>query len=261
MTNSYNVHIYREMRLVFGGIEADSHEAAAAIARDRPTGDADSIDDCEGETIAALVDVQGDEEYEQSRLIDFEEERLRKAAPSILAALEDLMHQLTGIGIAAESGDDPELDFGQWAGTEGLSFANARAAIAAAKTAGIPPDPVPNTRPARFEIEHDPAGNSDRISVTRLLVPAGASLIAGKLYLHLYHGRKDPAGDMQDWGFDGPTFGPLTHAVHTYIATIRLYGDDVSDELWLDAYQDMIVWDGAYYGDMSIFIATGAEHG
>ena len=60
----YNMHIYREMRLVFGGIEADSHEAAAAIARDKPTDQADSIDDCDGETLAALVDVAGDEEYQ-----------------------------------------------------------------------------------------------------------------------------------------------------------------------------------------------------
>jgi hypothetical protein len=29
---TYNVHLYREMRLDFGGIEADTPEAAAAIA-------------------------------------------------------------------------------------------------------------------------------------------------------------------------------------------------------------------------------------
>ena len=72
----YNVHIYRELRLVFGGIEADSPEAAAAVARDKPTEEADSIDDCEGENLAALVDVAGDEEYEHSRLIDFEPNRI-----------------------------------------------------------------------------------------------------------------------------------------------------------------------------------------
>jgi hypothetical protein len=83
----YDVHIYREMRLVFEGIEADSLEAAAAIARDKPTGDADDIDECDGETFAALVDVQGDEDYRQSRMVDFEEERLRKTAPAMLAAL------------------------------------------------------------------------------------------------------------------------------------------------------------------------------
>ena len=83
----YNVHIYREMRLVFGGIKADSPEAAAAIARDKLTSDADSIDDCDGETFAALVDVAGDEQYEQSVTIDFEPERQRKAAPKLLMAV------------------------------------------------------------------------------------------------------------------------------------------------------------------------------
>jgi hypothetical protein len=38
----FNVHIYREMRLVFSGIEADTHEAAAAVARDRATDDAEA---------------------------------------------------------------------------------------------------------------------------------------------------------------------------------------------------------------------------
>jgi len=75
------------MRLVYEGITADTPEAAAAIARDKPTGDAVEIDDCEGETLSALVDVAGDEEYEQSRFIDFEEERLRKASPELLAVL------------------------------------------------------------------------------------------------------------------------------------------------------------------------------
>ena len=87
----YNVHIYREMRLTFRGVEAEDHEAAAAIARDKPTGDADAIDDCEGETLSALVDVQGDEEYENSRLIDFDGERVRHSAPNLLAALEAVL--------------------------------------------------------------------------------------------------------------------------------------------------------------------------
>jgi hypothetical protein len=85
---TFTVHIYREMRLVYEGIDADSHEVAAAIARDKLTSDADEIDDCDGETFAALVDVQGDEEYEQSRIIDFQDERLRKAVPALLAALQ-----------------------------------------------------------------------------------------------------------------------------------------------------------------------------
>jgi hypothetical protein len=89
---TYNVHIYREMKLLFSAITADTHEAAASIARDKPTGDADSIDDCDGETIAALVDMVGDENYSQSVTIDFESERIRKAAPKQLAALK-LCHE------------------------------------------------------------------------------------------------------------------------------------------------------------------------
>lgn len=82
----YIVHLYREMRLTFEGIEAESSEAAAFIARDKLTGDADDIADCDGETLSALVDVAGDAQYEQSRILDFEPERLRKAAPSLLKA-------------------------------------------------------------------------------------------------------------------------------------------------------------------------------
>jgi hypothetical protein len=88
---TYNVHIYREMRLVYGGLEADSREAAAAIAHDKPTDQADSIDDCDGETIAALVDVAGDEQYAQSRIIDFEPERQRRAARNLLSAVKRLV--------------------------------------------------------------------------------------------------------------------------------------------------------------------------
>jgi hypothetical protein len=86
----YNVHIYREMRFVFHRIEADTPEVAAAIARDKLTSDADDIDDCDGETFAALVDVVRDEQFEQSKTIDFEVERLRKAAPEMLDALKQV---------------------------------------------------------------------------------------------------------------------------------------------------------------------------
>jgi hypothetical protein len=81
----FNVHLYREMRLFFPGIEADTPEAAAAIARERLTGDADDIEDCDGETFAALVDVVGDTQYVRSVVIDFEGERLRKAGPELPA--------------------------------------------------------------------------------------------------------------------------------------------------------------------------------
>ena len=84
----YNVHIYREMKLRFDGIEADTPEAAAMIARDRLTEDADDIEDCSGEDLGALIDIAGDDDYEHSVSIDFEAERLRKAAADLLAALQ-----------------------------------------------------------------------------------------------------------------------------------------------------------------------------
>lgn len=67
----YNVHIYREMRLRFDDIEADTPEAAAAIARERTAEDASIVDECDGLTRAALVDEIGDEEYERSVTIEF----------------------------------------------------------------------------------------------------------------------------------------------------------------------------------------------
>ena len=94
-------------------------------------------------------------------------------------------------------------------------------------------------------------------SQTRLLVPCNSQLEPGKMYLRLYHGRTDPNQVMEDWGFVGPTFGPLTSYVHTYCCTFRIYGENSADELWLDKHDDMIQWQTCYYGDMELFIAPG----
>jgi len=83
----YNVHLYREMRLYFPRVEADTPEEAARIAADKLTEEAEYTEDCDGENLAALVDGAGDDQFEQSVTIDFEAERLRKAAPQMLAAL------------------------------------------------------------------------------------------------------------------------------------------------------------------------------
>jgi hypothetical protein len=87
--NTYNVHIYRVMRLYFPSITAHIHEEAARIAAEKPTGDAAYTDECDGETVGALVDVVGDEEYRHSRTIHFETDRT--AAPAMLKALEILI--------------------------------------------------------------------------------------------------------------------------------------------------------------------------
>jgi len=83
---TYTVHIHREMRFGFGGIEAASHEEAAAIAREMPTEYADESDDRDGEIFYALVEVNGHKQQEHSRIVDFEPERLQLAAPKLLMA-------------------------------------------------------------------------------------------------------------------------------------------------------------------------------
>jgi hypothetical protein len=94
---------------------------------------------------------------------------------------------------------------------------------------------------------------------TPLLLARGTPLLPGKLYLRLYHGRHDPNQEMNGWGFDGPTFGPLLSFVQTYCATFRIYGED-DTEYWLETHDDMIRWDGSYYGDLELFVArTGGK--
>jgi hypothetical protein len=90
----YNVHMDREVHLTYESIEADTAHAAAAIALDKSVGAADDIDDCAGETFVAVIDVDGDDQYERSITIEFEAERLRKAAPELLAALKACELQL-----------------------------------------------------------------------------------------------------------------------------------------------------------------------
>jgi hypothetical protein len=94
---------------------------------------------------------------------------------------------------------------------------------------------------------------------TRLIVPPGTPLSPGKLYLRLYHGRTDPDQTMDGWGFDGPTFGPLSAVVETYVSHLRLYGEWPTDELWLDRHDDMIRFENAYDGDLEILVAVAGE--
>src|ERR1700729_310440 len=82
----YHVQLNRELLLKFRGIEADSAETAASIARGLPTESANEIADCAGENFAAVVAAAGDEQHHRSRTIEFEPERLRKAAPALLEA-------------------------------------------------------------------------------------------------------------------------------------------------------------------------------
>lgn len=77
------------------------------------------------------------------------------------------------------------------------------------------------------------------------------------MYLHVYHGRRSIDEQLDDWGEDGPYFGPLLYCHITYCSTISLCAaDDLhggtgpmlpGDPLFFDG--DMLVYDGMYYGD------------
>jgi hypothetical protein len=82
---TFNVHLYREMRLYFPGIEADTPEKAAKLVAGKPTDEATTIDDCDGESHAALVDLVGDTNYSQSVTIDLDPGK--GAAPSLEVTL------------------------------------------------------------------------------------------------------------------------------------------------------------------------------
>lgn len=78
------------------------------------------------------------------------------------------------------------------------------------------------------------------------------------VYLYLMHGRKDPEQDMDDWGLEGPYIGPLRNMHTTYASTLHLKFADGKEtgplypEVMCIA-DDMLYWDGVYYGDWSVF--------
>ena len=82
---TYNVHIYREMRLFFPDIVASTAEEAATLAADMPSGAARALEDCDGENLAALVGVIGREDCKQNWMIDFDP--VRAIAPDLLTVL------------------------------------------------------------------------------------------------------------------------------------------------------------------------------
>ncbi len=70
------------------------------------------------------------------------------------------------------------------------------------------------------------------------------------LTIKLYHGRKDPDEDMNDWGTDGPLLKIRGFHV-TYLSTYRV---KLADDDWhfLKFTNDLLVYDGVLYGDFTI---------
>lgn len=83
------------------------------------------------------------------------------------------------------------------------------------------------------------------------------------LYLGLFHGRREPREQMNGWGFDGPAIGPLKWCHTTYAFDIKIEFENAADavayfgiaqdqfEVSVDA--DLLVYDGMYYGDWTVY--------
>ena len=89
------------------------------------------------------------------------------------------------------------------------------------------------------------------------------------MYIGLFHGRSSRNESMNDWGFAGPVLGPLTYCHTTYMAYVRLRFATEQDarvccnsvhlDVDLDVVEDMIYFDGAYYGDWTLFFVAPEE--
>jgi hypothetical protein len=99
----------------------------------------------------------------------------------------------------------------------------------------------------------------DATLASTLIVSPGTALVPGKMYLRLFHGRTSPQQEMNGWGFAGPVFGPLSHYAMTYCGHLRIHAETGQEEVWLVAADDLIQWDGCFYGDLAVFVAGTNE--
>jgi hypothetical protein len=69
--------------------------------------------------------------------------------------------------------------------------------------------------------------------------------------IRLFHGRRNPKEELEDWGEDGPVLGPFDGIHSTYLHHIRpvVQGDSEVD---LEIVEDMLYYDGVYYGDWTV---------
>lgn len=80
------------------------------------------------------------------------------------------------------------------------------------------------------------------------------------MYLKLFHGRKDPNQDMEDWGEDGAILGPLQYVHTTYGWDIKIEFLDgealnlsTAHEVDGVLHTDMVKHNDMFYGDWSVF--------
>ncbi len=78
------------------------------------------------------------------------------------------------------------------------------------------------------------------------------------LYIELFHGRKSPDEQLEDWGTQGPVLGPFDYVHMVYLTHIQAQysqSDKVLDMDDLKIVSDLILYKGVYYGDCTIHSA------
>lgn len=103
---TYNVHLYREMRLSFPGIVASTAAEAARLAAEMPAEAAEALEDCDGTNFAALIRV-AENEADQPRWIDFD--AVKAMAPDLVTALEAALPVLQEALYAPLCSHDPTV--------------------------------------------------------------------------------------------------------------------------------------------------------
>ncbi len=75
------------------------------------------------------------------------------------------------------------------------------------------------------------------------------------IYFQLFHGRTDPNQSLDDWGEQGPVFGPFDWYHVTYLHHIRAGTNDGKKlaEIFYVGDSDLVYYNGMYYGDLSVF--------
>lgn len=79
------------------------------------------------------------------------------------------------------------------------------------------------------------------------------------VYISLFHGRNDPDAIMEDWGEPGPLLGPFEWIQVSYLKNIRVgFLDEKGNNQdgMFAVVDDMVFYDGMYYGDYDILSAS-----
>lgn len=82
------------------------------------------------------------------------------------------------------------------------------------------------------------------------------------LYLDLFHGRRDPTEHLDDWGKQGPVFGPLDYVHTTYGSHVKMRFTNLPEteaEVDLHTVDDLLFYDGCYYGDWTVYDIPPAD--